>query len=78
MDKAFMSEITHPVHITIADGDNVLDNGEIKKFYETVKTPADLKAIEHYDSDHFILSDGWLYEEVAARQIKWLEKVLAK
>jgi alpha-beta hydrolase superfamily lysophospholipase len=73
-----MSEITHPVHITIADGDNVLDNAEIKKFYETVKTPADLKAIEHYDSDHFILSDGWLYEEVAARQIKWLEKVLAK
>jgi len=73
-----MSEITHPVHITIADGDNVLDNAEIKKFYETVKTPADLKAIEYYDSDHFILSDGWLYEEVAARQIKWLEKVLAK
>lgn len=42
----------------------MLDNGEINKFYETVKTTADLKAIEHFDSDHFILSDGWLYEEV--------------
>jgi hypothetical protein len=30
-----------------------------------------------YDSDHFILSDGWLYEEVAAGQLKWLESVLA-
>lgn len=77
-DKAYINEIAHPVHITVADGDNVLDNREIKKFFETVKTPEDLKAIEHYDSDHFILSDGWLYEEVADRQCKWLSKVLGK
>jgi esterase/lipase len=77
-DKAYIKEITHPVHITVADGDNVLDIGEIKKFFETVKTPEDLKDIEHYDSDHFILSDGWLYEEVADRQCKWLSKVLGK
>ncbi len=60
----------------MAGGDNVLDNSEIKKFFEIVKTPSHLKALETYDSDHFILSDGWLFEEVAARQLKWLNTVL--
>lgn len=77
-DYAFMADVNHPVHVTMAEGDNVLDNSEIKKFIETVKTPAHLKALEGYDSDHFILSDGWLYEEVASRQLKWLERVLAE
>ena len=71
-----MNHITHPIHITLADGDNVLDNSEIKKYFQVAKTPEHLKALEVYDSDHFILSDGWLYEEVAARQLKWLESVL--
>jgi len=35
-DKSFVSEISYPVHITVADGDNVLDNGAILKFFETV------------------------------------------
>lgn len=76
-DFAYMAEISHPVHVTLAEGDNVLDNSEIRKFYETIKTPAELKGIEGYDSDHFILSDGWLYEEVIANQLKWLDKVLS-
>jgi len=71
-----MPKILHPVHITVSDGDNVLDNSEIKKFYDVVKTSSHLKAIESYDSDHFILSDGWLYEEVADKQLKWLNSVL--
>ena len=71
-----MPKILHPVHITVSDGDNVLDNAEIKKFYDVVKTSSHLKAIESYDSDHFILSDGWLYEEVADKQLKWLNSVL--
>jgi len=71
-----MTKIVHPVHITMAEGDNVLDNNEIKKFFEAVKTPSHLKALEGYDSDHFILSDGWLYEEVAEKQLKWLNSVL--
>jgi hypothetical protein len=58
----------------MADGDNVLNNGEIKHFFETVKTPADKKELAVYDSDHFILSDGWLYEEVAGKAIAWLNK----
>jgi esterase/lipase len=75
-DFEFMTNIVHPVHVTLADGDNVLDNAEIKKFFEVVKTPSHLKALESYDSDHFILSDGWLYEEVAEKQLKWLNSVL--
>ena len=75
-DFAYMPNIVHPVHVTLAEGDNVLDISEIKKFYETIKTPAHLKGFEGYDSDHFILSDGWLYEEVAAKQLKWLNSVL--
>jgi hypothetical protein len=71
-----MEHIVHPIHVTMAGGDNVLDNSEIKKFFEIVKTPSHLKALETYDSDHFILSDGWLFEEVAARQLKWLNTVL--
>lgn len=78
VDFAYMKDITHPVHITLAEGDNVLEISEIKKYFETIKTPADLKAMEPYDSDHFILSDGWLYEEVASKQLKWLETVLSK
>lgn len=77
-DFEYMNHISHPIHITMAEGDNVLDNSEIKKYYEVIKTPAHLKALEVYDSDHFILSDGWLYEEVAARQLKWLDSILAK
>lgn len=75
VDREYFKEITHPVYITLADGDNILDNSEIKRFYDTIATPAHLKEIKGYDSDHYILSDGWLYEEVIADQIAWLNKL---
>lgn len=77
-DRAYMQEITHPCHITRADCDNILNNDEINRFYGTIKTPAHLKELIGYDSDHYILSDGWLYEEVLNKQLDWLERVLAE
>jgi hypothetical protein len=35
-DFAYMPNITHPVHITLAEGDNVLEISEIKKYFETI------------------------------------------
>lgn len=29
VDREYFKHITHPVHVTIAEGDNVLDNSEI-------------------------------------------------
>ncbi|TNV72559.1 hypothetical protein FGO68_gene10162 [Halteria grandinella] len=77
-DREYFKEITHPVHVTRADGDNILNNSEINRYFETIKTPAELKEIHGWDSDHYILSDGWLYEKVLANQAAFLEKVLAK
>ena len=74
-DLEYMKDIKHPVHVTVADGDNILRNEDIKKFYETIATPADRKEIQHFDSDHYILSDGWLYEDVIEKQLAWLDKI---
>lgn len=73
-DRAYMSEVAHPVYVVMAEGDNILNNTEIKRFYDVVKTPEPLKELAVYDSDHYIMSDGWLYEEVLAKIIDWLEK----
>jgi esterase/lipase len=73
-DRSYMSEVNHPVHVIMADGDNILNNAEIKRFYEVVKTPEPLKELAVYDSDHYIMSDGWIYEGVLQRAIAWLEK----
>jgi pimeloyl-ACP methyl ester carboxylesterase len=77
-DREYFNVISHPVHIVRADGDNILNNAEINRYFETIKTPADLKEIHGYDSDHYILSDGWLKDEVIANQLKFVEKVLSK
>lgn len=77
-DREYFSEITHPVHITKSDGDNILNNAETERYFETIKTPAELKELHGWDSDHYILNDGWLYEKVVENQAAFLEKVLAK
>lgn len=64
------------MHVTRADGDNILNNDEINRYFETIKTPAELKELHGWDSDHYILSDGWLYEKVLENQVAFLEKVL--
>jgi hypothetical protein len=71
-----MKSIKHPVHVTVANDDQVLCCDEIRKFFDTVQTSDELKEKLEYDSDHYILSDGWLYEECISNQIKWLERVL--
>ena len=38
-DRAYMSEVAHPVYVVMAEGDNILNNTEIKRFYDVVKTP---------------------------------------
>lgn len=71
-----MKDIEHPIHLSKADGDNILDNSEIDRFFSVIKTPADKKVLLSYDSDHYILSDGWLYEEVIGKQVEWLNTIL--
>jgi hypothetical protein len=77
-DHEYIKDVKHPVHVTIADGDNILRNEDIKKYFETISTPADQKEIQHFDSDHYILSDGWLYEDVIAKQLTWLDKIFPR
>ena len=60
-DWTYMGEIVHPVHVTLASEDTVLDNSKIRKFFENIKTDPSLKKMDEYVSDHYILSDGWLY-----------------
>jgi hypothetical protein len=64
------------VHVSICNDDQVLDVEEMRKFFATIQTPDHLKEKIEYDSDHYILSDGWLYEECVENQLKWLEKVI--
>lgn len=75
-DRAHFHDITHPVHVSRADGDNILNNDEINRYFATIKTPEELKEIHGYDSDHYILSDGWLKDEVIASQLAFVDKVL--
>ena len=77
-DREYMKLIQHPIHLSKADGDNILDNSEIDRFFSVIKTPEDKKVMLSYDSDHYILSDGWLYEEVISKQVEWLETILPK
>ena len=44
-DHAYFKEVTHPVHITVADCDAILRNDEIIRFYETIATPEGQKEI---------------------------------
>ena len=73
-----MSEVNHPVYVVMAEGDNILNNAEIKRFYEVVKTPEPLKQLAVYDSDHYIMSDGWIYEAILEKAIDWLETQVLK
>ena len=54
-----------------------MDNSVTSEFFEAIKTPESQKELVHYDSDHFILSDGWLYEQVIAKQVAFVDKILA-
>lgn len=77
-DREYYAQITHPVHVTRADQDFIVNNAEVNRYFETIKTPTELKELHGWDSDHYILSDGWLYEKVCQNQLAFLEKVLAK
>ena len=74
-DKEYFKHIKHPVHVTLANGDNILRNDETFKFLEAIQTPEDHKELQRYDSDHYILSDGWIYEDVIAKQNAWLDRI---
>ena len=75
-DRAHYAEISHPVHITTANDDNACDNVEAMKVFSTIATPDDKKVIKEYVSEHIILSDGWLIDEVLGNQIAFLDRVL--
>ena len=36
----------------------------MREFFNTIQTPQELKEKIEYDSDHYVLSDGWLYQTV--------------
>lgn len=73
-DWEFAKTIKYPVHVSIADGDNILRNESIKELVGSMASQD--KVVEHYDSDHYLLSDGWLYESVVSKQLAWLDKIL--
>lgn len=73
-----MKDIKFPVHLTLAYEDQVLEIDEMRKFFDTIQTPDHLKEKCEYPGDHYILSDGWLYEEVIGKQIAWLDRVFSK
>lgn len=43
---------------------------------EAISTPADKKETKSYHSDHYLLVDGWLYEEIINNEIDFLDRVL--
>lgn len=76
--KEHYKNITVPVHLVMASEDTVLCNEAMERFMEAIGTPADKKEIKSYHSDHYILADGWKYEEAITNQIDWLDRMLNK
>lgn len=69
-----------PIMMVIAGEDTVLDNGVMKKLIdEQVSTPEHLKEMRVYEGqDHYLLADGWKYEEVINDEINFLNRVFAQ
>ncbi|CDW76358.1 UNKNOWN [Stylonychia lemnae] len=68
--------ITVPVQLVMAKGDSVLINDDMVQMMESLSTPEDKKEIKVYEGDHYIMVDGWLYEEIITNQINFLDRVL--
>ena len=71
-DLAYYGEITHPVHMTLAEQDDVVDNPEAQRVFDAFTTPKDKKELKSFDAFHCLLSDDGHLEEVVGNQIKWL------
>ena len=53
-----------------------VDNVEVRIAFAAFGTPPDRKELVEYHSEHIVLSDGWLIDEVLGKQIAFLERVL--
>eukprot|EP00347_Sterkiella_histriomuscorum_P019357 403341940 len=74
--KENYQNITIPVHLVIASEDTVLCNEAMIQLMNTIKTSDDKKEIKSYPGDHYLLVDGWLYEDVIRNQISFLNRIL--
>jgi esterase/lipase len=74
--KNYAPNITIPVHMSVGEHENVVSPIYIKEFYENLKTPSNLKELKTYDTDHYILSDGLVVDDVICNQIKWLDSII--
>ena len=64
-----------PVYIVQAWHDKLVSNARIEEFYTKIGTPSDKKDIKMYDTEHYVMSDGWIYEQVIADQVAFLNKL---
>jgi hypothetical protein len=48
----------------------------MNKFYDTIQTPIHLKEKAEFEADHYFLCDGLMYEDIIAKQVNWLERIL--
>ena len=47
----------------------------VKEWFNKIATPRDLKELKLYDTEHYVMSDGLIYEQVIADQIEFLDKL---
>ena len=62
----------------MADDDEFMDMDQLKQFFSDIGTPEHLKEIQGYNTDHSILNDGSIIDELVAKQIFWLGKILSQ
>jgi alpha-beta hydrolase superfamily lysophospholipase len=69
-----------PVMMAVAGEDSVLNNEVMVKLVkEQISTPEDLRELKVYEGqDHYLLVDGWKYEEVIQDEISFLNRVLTQ
>ena len=50
--------------------------GNIKVLFEKIKGNNEGNKICTYESNHCMILDGWVYEELMGEQLKWIEEKL--
>lgn len=64
-----------PVFITQGKNDKIVSVKRVEEFFNKIATPADLKEMKLYETEHYVLSDGLIIDEAVQDQIDWLNKL---
>ena len=77
-NQNWAENFSKPVMIAQGKHDKIVSVARVEEFFNKIKSSDDVKEMKLYDTEHYIMSDGLVYEDVISDQIAWLNKVLKR